>query len=100
MGVWRVNGILATSRALGDVMLKHGAFVTAEPEFVQVDLTEIAAHFLILASDGFWDVFTNDEAVAFARQHLHEKDLGAESLVKEAFRKLSLDNITVIVVKF
>ena len=98
-GVWRVNGILATSRALGDLMLKEKKVLTAEPEFVQVDLKQVKARFVILASDGLWDVFTNEQAVQFVREHFHEKDYGAASLVKKAIDLESLDNITVIIIK-
>lgn len=38
-GVWRVNGILATSRALGDFYLKPN-FVIANPDVLKFDLAE------------------------------------------------------------
>ena len=98
-GVWRVNGILATSRALGDLSLKEKKVLTAEPEFVQVNLKEVQGQFVILASDGLWDVFTNEQAVQFVREHFHEKDYGAESLVIKAIELLSTDNISVIIIK-
>lgn len=51
-GVWRIQGSLAVSRAIGDRHLKK--WVTAQPETKVVEIK--AEHeFLILASDGLWD---------------------------------------------
>lgn len=58
-GRWRVEGILAVSRAIGDMHLKP--YVTPEPEVTEWEITE-NDFFLILASDGtflywFWPSF-------------------------------------------
>lgn len=39
-GVWRVAGILATSRALGDYPLKEKNFVIAEPDILAFNLND------------------------------------------------------------
>lgn len=39
-------------------------FVSSEAEVMSVPITA-DTQFLLLACDGFWDVVTNDEAVAF-----------------------------------
>ena len=57
----------------------------------------LQAHFVILATDGLWDVLTNEEAVAFVRDHIHESDYGAKSLVLHAYYRGSQDNITAAV---
>ncbi|CAM0881729.1 unnamed protein product [Alopecurus aequalis] len=54
-GTWRVGGVLAMSRAFGDRLLKQ--FVVAEPE---IQKHTIVLEFLILASDGLWDVVSNE----------------------------------------
>lgn len=59
-GAWRVHGILAISRSIGDAHLKK--WVVAEPETRIVEL-EQDMEFLVLASDGLWDVVSNQEAV-------------------------------------
>ncbi|XP_037029412.1 protein phosphatase 1L-like [Bradysia coprophila] len=99
-GVWRVAGILATSRALGDYPLKDKKFVIADPDILSFDLSYNKPKFLILASDGLWDTFSNEEAVAFIKDRLHEPNFGAKSLVLESYYRGSVDNITVLVIVF
>ncbi|CAG0903859.1 unnamed protein product, partial [Cyprideis torosa] len=63
LGVWRVMGVLATSRALGDYPLKKDAkLVIPDPDVLIFDLRDFKPTFLCLASDGLWDAFTNDDA--------------------------------------
>ena len=59
-GVWRLQGSLAVSRAIGDRHLKQ--WVTAEPEtkIVQIEPT---LEFLILASDGLWEKVTHPKFI-------------------------------------
>ena len=99
-GVWRVAGVLATSRALGDYPLKDRNLVIAEPDILTFDLDKMKPKFMILATDGLWDAFSNEEAVAFVSERLDEPHFGAKSLVLQAYYRGSLDNITVMVVNF
>ncbi|CAL1532707.1 unnamed protein product [Lymnaea stagnalis] len=99
-GVWRVAGVLATSRAFGDYPLKQRKFVTVEPEFRVFNIKESKPHFIILATDGLWDVFSNEDAVQFIRERLDEPHFGAKSLALQAYYRGSLDNITVMVINF
>lgn len=98
-GVWRVSGILATSRSLGDYPLKP-KLVIADPDILEFELTDHKPQFIILASDGLYDVFSNEESVAFIKAHIHEPHFGAKSLTLESYARGSVDNITVIVVVF
>lgn len=97
-GVWRVAGILATSRALGDYPLKDKRLVIADPDILTFNLSDHRPQFLILASDGLWDTFTNEEAVSFIKERLGEPHFGAKSITLQAYYRGSLDNITVIVI--
>ncbi|KAL3847391.1 hypothetical protein ACJMK2_018306 [Sinanodonta woodiana] len=99
-GVWRVSGVLATSRALGDYPLKEKNLVIADPDILTFDLNELQPEFMILASDGLWDCFSNEDAVDYVRERLDEPHFGAKSLVLQAYYRGSLDNITVMVVNF
>jgi len=56
-GTWRVGGVLAVSRAFGDKLLKQ--YVVADPE-IKEEVVDSSLEFLILASDGLWDVVTNE----------------------------------------
>ncbi|KAG8336804.1 Protein phosphatase 1L [Homalodisca vitripennis] len=97
-GVWRVAGILATSRALGDYPLKDKRLVIADPDILTFNLADHKPQFLVLASDGLWDTFTNEEAVSFIKERLGEPHFGAKSITLQSYYRGSLDNITVIVI--
>uniref|UniRef100_A0ACD5XRI1 Uncharacterized protein n=1 Tax=Avena sativa TaxID=4498 RepID=A0ACD5XRI1_AVESA len=96
----RVLGVLAMSRAIGDGYLKP--YVTAIPE-VTVTEREDGDECLILASDGLWDVVTNETACEVARACLRRGRErwcaeAAAMLTKLALTKSSTDNISVVVV--
>lgn len=99
-GVWRVAGILATSRALGDYPLKEKKLVIADPDILTFDLGDHKPSFLIFASDGLWDTFSNEEAIAFIKERLTEPHYGAKSITLQSYYRGSLDNITVLVIYF
>ena len=52
-GGWRVNGTSAVSRSIGDEPLS--AFLIAEPSITTYKI-EAEDDFLVIASDGLWDV--------------------------------------------
>ncbi|KAF8716431.1 hypothetical protein HU200_026309 [Digitaria exilis] len=54
--------------------------------------------FLIIASDGLWDVVPNEDAVSLVK--MEEPEAAARKLTETAFSRGSGDNITCIVVKF
>ena len=102
-GMYRVNGSLALSRAVGDRSERPA--VTADPEFSVVPLQE-DDEFLVLASDGLWDVMSSEDAVSYIRTLLEnavdddsiDRDTIAGLVVEEALRRGSYDNITVVIV--
>ncbi|KAJ7951563.1 Protein phosphatase 2C [Quillaja saponaria] len=111
----RVFGVLAMSRSIGDRYLKP--CIIPEPEVMFVPRAR-DDECLILASDGLWDVMTNEEVCEVARRRIllwHKKngveDVGergigidpaaqaaADYLSMLALQKGSKDNISVIVV--
>lgn len=142
-GIWRVilpaerrlpgtTVGLAVSRAFGDKEFKSykGAdIVGAEPEVTVHEVDWDADEFVILASDGIWDVLSDREAVRIVQQSLRQKqedeeeeeadaeaapeaegtaqpkkrsmeEKAAEVLVKKAREKGSKDDATAMVVKF
>jgi len=66
-GVWRVNGNLAVSRAIGDVAERP--FVSPTPETHRVTGRR-GDEFVIVATDGLWDAFSSQEAVNFVQRCL------------------------------
>jgi protein phosphatase 2C len=96
----RVLGVLAMSRAIGDGYLKP--YVIAVPEVTVTERAE-GDECLILASDGLWDVVSNETACEVARACLRRGRErwcaeAAAMLTKLALTKSSTDNISVVVV--
>ncbi|KAH9297823.1 hypothetical protein KI387_029505, partial [Taxus chinensis] len=112
---YRVLGVLAMSRAIGDRYLKPCIIPDPEVTFTQRVKEDEC---LILASDGLWDVMSNEEACDFARRCLarwynsnaslsckptnESMDPAAQAaasyLCKTAIKRGSSDNISVLVV--
>ncbi|CAH0395229.1 unnamed protein product [Bemisia tabaci] len=99
-GAWRVNGHLALSRALGDGPdEKRLGVLIADPDILTFELGRHRPRFLVLATDGLWDVLSNEDVVAFLTpRRLREEYFGAKSLAYYAYLRGSEDNITVVVV--
>ncbi|GFY81335.1 phosphatase 2C5 [Actinidia rufa] len=93
-GVWRVNGSLAISRAIGDPHMKE--WIICEPEIRKLPLTS-DCEFLIMASDGLWDKVNDQEAVDLV---LSEKNslVSCKKLVDMSCKRGNIDDITVIVI--
>eukprot|EP00521_Asterionellopsis_glacialis_P009221 CAMPEP_0195288292 /NCGR_PEP_ID=MMETSP0707-20130614/5015_1 /TAXON_ID=33640 /ORGANISM="Asterionellopsis glacialis, Strain CCMP134" /LENGTH=489 /DNA_ID=CAMNT_0040348143 /DNA_START=292 /DNA_END=1761 /DNA_ORIENTATION=+ len=66
-GVYRINGNLALSRAIGD--RSERPLVSAEPEFTHSVIDE-SDEFIVLGSDGLWDVMSSQEVVSFVHSKL------------------------------
>uniref|UniRef100_A0A5B7BV90 PPM-type phosphatase domain-containing protein n=1 Tax=Davidia involucrata TaxID=16924 RepID=A0A5B7BV90_DAVIN len=94
-GVWRVNGSLAVSRAVGDLHLKE--WIISEPEIKKLPLTS-DCEFLILASDGLWDKVNDQEAVDVVLRDESSVE-SCKKLVDIASRRGNIDDITVMVIK-
>eukprot|EP00258_Populus_trichocarpa_P001719 XP_002300953.3 probable protein phosphatase 2C 11 [Populus trichocarpa] len=94
-GTWRVGGVLAVSRAFGDKLLKP--YVVAEPEIQEEEIDGV--EFIIVASDGLWNVLTNKDAVALV-QDITDAEAASRKLIQEAYARGSTDNITCVVVRF
>ncbi|KAF4320486.1 hypothetical protein G195_006288 [Phytophthora kernoviae 00238/432] len=95
LDVPRVNGRLAVSRSIGDLSLKQ--WISCDPEVKTHKLTK-RDRFLIMASDGLWDVVTSKAAAQVAATFKEPQDV-ADTLMALALSKRPHDNITVLVVK-
>lgn len=105
----RVDGLLGVARALGDGRFKEVEGLAPELQKVTADpdITTIARdpkdQFLLIASDGLWNVMSNDDIcdylVKFLLQDQAEIDIVCEVLLDECVNKrYSGDNTSVIVV--
>ncbi|BAF18885.1 probable protein phosphatase 2C 54 isoform 1 [Oryza sativa Japonica Group] len=104
-----LNGLLGVTRALGDWHLEGmkeagnpGGPLSAEPELKMITLTK-DDEFLIIGSDGIWDVFSNQNVVDFARRRLQEhNDVKSccREIVEEAIKRGATDNLTAVLVSF
>ncbi|PKU66529.1 protein kinase and PP2C-like domain-containing protein isoform X1 [Dendrobium catenatum] len=93
---WRVGAAaLQVTRSIGDDDLKPA--VTAVPEIIETFLSAID-EFLVMASDGLWDVMSNEEVISIIRDTVKEATMCSKRLVTEAIERGSMDNITAIVV--
>mmetsp|Transcript_36221 Transcript_36221/g.49726 ORF Transcript_36221/g.49726 Transcript_36221/m.49726 type:complete len:496 (-) Transcript_36221:286-1773(-) len=129
-GAWRVNGVIGVSRSIGDPSFR--TMLIPDPDIK--DYTIKGADYMIMATDGLWDVVNENEVPAlinnarirgykkaklFAKMERQKKiklqgadpasvplEVGKENvdlsriLVKEALKRGSRDNISVIVVLF
>jgi serine/threonine protein phosphatase PrpC len=57
----RLGGLLAITRAFGDIALKKNMGLIARPEVKKVEI-RLNHRFVIVASDGLWD-FVNPKSV-------------------------------------
>lgn len=99
-GGWRVNGTMAVSRSIGDEPIAN--LVIAEPHIMERNLTEEDA-FIVIATDGLWDVMNESEVVDFIYNYERETPRSSsrdvsEALTEEAKKRNTADNITVTVV--
>lgn len=93
---WRVGpAALQVTRSIGDDDLKPA--VTAEPEISETILSA-EDEYLVMASDGLWDVLSSAEVVSIIKDTVKEPGLCSKRLATEAAERGSKDNITVIVV--
>ncbi|KAL1540611.1 protein-serine/threonine phosphatase [Salvia divinorum] len=101
-----LNGQLSVSRALGDWHMKKpkgsASPLSAEPELQEMLLSE-DDEFLILGCDGLWEVMSSQCAVTMARKELmlhNDPERCSRELVREALKRDTCDNLTVVVICF
>jgi len=119
----RVNGNLGVSRSVGDIQFKTfsetpgmcngkedvvGSLwnscqqVISKPDVKHFTVEE-PFEFVVLASDGLWDVFQPQECVNFVRNYLFKTkniDKTAAELIQKALKRGSQDNVSVVIVAF
>lgn len=119
-GVYRVRG-LSLARAMGDKSAKPAVSAEVEIKSFISDPAAVDDEFIVLASDGLWDVMSSQEVVSFVHKTLNaplknkrkitqlpqekrnqiqnqRKNKMGRFLANRAYAKGSGDNICVIVV--
>ena len=124
----RVCGILAVSRAFGDADFKGAGLenmlvkgiedgfwtqefagskhfisdpVISEPDVLEMSITTETDEFVIIASDGLWDVVSSEEGCKFVKSDLKKGEnptKAAQKLVDIAIKRRTPDNVAVIVI--
>lgn len=100
-GVYRIGG-LAVSRVIGDFYIKQKVkSVIYRPDIFMAKRNEYQ-DFIVLATDGLWDVMTNQEVVNFIHKQMkttYDLDVISQRLVAYSIRvKKTMDDVSVIII--
>jgi len=91
---------LAMTRSLGDLCFKQPtALSAAEPEVKIMPISDKDL-FLVLATDGIYNVLSNQDVVDCAGKHWDDPEEAAKNIVRTAFQKGSDENLTALVIQF
>ena len=91
---------MSVSRGFGDVSLKEPyEIIVPTPEVDIVPLTP-EDWFFVIGCDGIWDVLSDQQVVDTVGEHIDHPESAAQAVADLAFNKMSMDNLTVIVVFF
>ena len=95
----RVYGQLMLSRAFGDWELKNYG-VSNIPYVSKTDIDDISNSWkwVVIASDGIWDVFNDDEIGRLSLSYEGSKEF-CNDIIKNAMERGTMDNISCFVVK-
>ncbi|KAM9971682.1 hypothetical protein ACTFIW_011665 [Dictyostelium discoideum] len=101
-GTLRVNGLLSVSRSIGDKNLKE--FIIPNPDSHIHNINKPNDQFLMIATDGLWEVFNHQDVVNEVLKLLQDKTIQKDDIssiiVEEAIKRNSKDNITLIIIFF
>jgi serine/threonine protein phosphatase PrpC len=104
-GTFRVNGSLATARAIGDKYLvgKSGkCCISPDPKITNYSLDDFKEGYLVIACDGLYDVATTNEvgqAIKEMAAKGETEENMAKRLVQTAIVRGSGDNVSTMVIK-
>ena len=91
----RVYGQLMLSRAFGDWELKTYG-VICEPHTVRYEI-ESDDLFLVVATDGVWDVLEDEDVFQMSKRENNAKDF-CDDIMKETIDRGSMDNVSCFVI--
>jgi len=106
--IWNPKFVnLGITRAIGDLYFKNSEYIgekksglIAIPNLMKWNLT-VDDDFLVIASDGLWDVVSPKEVIYLVISKMHlDCDEICEHLIDISKKRSSEDNITILLVKF
>lgn len=101
-GCARINRGLNIARSIGDNYVKN--IVISDPYIATVNKTRTMIDYVLVASDGLWDVYDMHELdrdlTELLKQNEYDYSKAIHALVNNAYAKGSMDNITVLYNKF
>jgi len=96
--VMRVQGVLAVTRAIGDLAFKD--YISSEPEISSIQISP-QDQYLILSTDGLLKTFTKEQVT---RRVVSMRSAGqtfgsiAETIAQQAVEKGCKDNVTLLII--
>jgi len=101
----RVCGILAVSRSLGDKDFKYEIenLVISTPDITHHKLTLNEDKYIIVACDGLYDVFTNEQCMEWLSGNINEdmsmQDVTDKLCHTSIYDRKTKDNVSIIIIK-
>ena len=92
----RVYGQLMLSRAFGDWELKNYGVISV-PHVMRIEICQ-NDKFVVVASDGIWDVLSDNDVYNMSFQFGNSKDF-CDHIIKSAIEKGTMDNISCFFIK-
>ena len=93
----RVFGSLMVTRSIGDKEMKQYG-VISEPYISHFNIDNSQDSYIIIASDGIWDIIDEEKLAMFAKEEM-PADALCKRLVKMSLEGGTNDNISCIVIK-
>jgi len=81
-GVYRMNGNLAVSRAIGDRSERPCASASVDVKVIDI-MRANGDDFIVLGSDGLWDVMKNQDVVDFIQERILQEEEKIEEEINE-----------------
>ena len=95
----RIFGCINLTRTIGDIDFKEYG-VTCIPDISKEILSENYSKYIILGSDGVWDVIDENDIINIEKKYGSNCSNFCKKIVQTAVDKKSQDNISCIVIKF
>lgn len=91
----RINGVLSLTRSIGDADQRK--LVIAEPDFLEMQLNGIF-EVVVIASDGVWDVLTDEEVAAIVKESIEDgEQVAARRVLDIAIARKTRDDVSALV---